>query len=583
MLEWIKVSSLIIDQIFTYGPKITKIFKSKEQKHKQFQLKILCNDIANQIQKTLLNDLKTMMDYSVNVPLKKEHIDEFNKSIQNVIDLESETMTTNLKDIIINQFNDMLIDNLLCTPKYHNLLIVGNDSIYKIINLLYNDKTTITNDYENFHLFSTQKAEFRPGLLLYSMNIKNSLEKFPDDSDNKDKNNEKEENGDDKNIKKLSNEILVFIRNQNKMFNNSLNRKISGIVICIDNKDELEQTKQLIINLDNLIKKYEFELDLYLIIVNKCVNINDFVIKEDEEENKDKIDNNIINDDKKINNKNILNDIKKFSFTINDENTEVLDEEEGNTEIEKFLSELVKKYIDDYMKSNINNIHCSLTLQFEENINYYFQKLNKEFNKAVQELKNFNLKNMPLKVEFDSQIRKIISDIFTNHIFPIADIIKTKKENNNIIKNQLSNQSLNIINDLFNYCLKIITDLTTKAKQEYSKRLINEVKEKINDLFTQLELDQGKKEKIDEYNALKTGFVDNIIQILTDKIDLSTDIYNLSLTYFYINQDLFKCLKDKIVEFSKKNFFENKDFIDNINKRITQQMDSYQRRALNID
>ena len=90
MLEWIKVSSLIIDQIFNYGPKITKIFKTKEQKNKQFQLKILCNDIANEIQKSLLNDLKTVMDYSVNVPLKKENIEEINKSIQNVIDIETE-------------------------------------------------------------------------------------------------------------------------------------------------------------------------------------------------------------------------------------------------------------------------------------------------------------------------------------------------------------------------------------------------------------------------------------------------------------------------------------------------------------
>ena len=161
MLEWIKVSSLIIDQIFNYGPKITKIFKTKEQKNKQFQLKILCNDIANEIQKSLLNDLKTVMDYSVNVPLKKENIDEMNKSIQNVIDIESDKMLIKMKDIIINQFNDILIDNLLCTPKYHNLLIAGNDSIYQIINKLYNNKTPLNTEYEKFHLFSTQNAEFR--------------------------------------------------------------------------------------------------------------------------------------------------------------------------------------------------------------------------------------------------------------------------------------------------------------------------------------------------------------------------------------------------------------------------------------
>jgi len=306
--------------------------------------------------------------------------------------------------------------------------------------------------------------------------------------------------------------------------------------------------------------------------------LKDIENKEDEDKN------NIINENNnEIIKENISTNLKVFSFTINDENIEVLDEEDENLETEKFLSELVKKYIDDYMKSNINNIHCSLELQFEENINYYFTKLNKEFSKAVQELKNFSLKSMPLKVEFDSQIRKIVSDIFTNHIYPISNTIKTKSDNNIIIKNQLSNQSLNIINDLFNYCLYIIQNLTTKAKNEYTKRLLAEVKEKINDLFSQLELDQGKKEKVDEYNELKTTFSDNIKDLLSDKIELSTDIYNLCLTYFYVNQDLFKCLNEKIKEFCKKNIFENKDFNDNINKRITQQMDSYQRRALNID
>ena len=587
MLEWIKVSSLIIDQIFNYGPKITKIFKTKEQKNKQFQLKILCNDIANEIQKSLLNDLKTVMDYSVNVPLKKENIEEINKSIQNVIDIEKEKMLIKMKDIIINQFNDILIDNLLCTPKYHNLLIVGNDSIYQIINKLYNNKTTLNTEYEKFHLFSTPNAEFRPGLLLYALNIKNNLffDKLPNDSNQKkndDKDNKDKVNNDDdtfyKNIKKISNEILAFIKNQNKMFNNSLNRKITGIMLCIDKKEDLEKFRQLIINLQKSIKKYEFELDLYFIIVNKCINMKEFENKDDEDKN------DIINENNNIiEEENTLNELKIFSFTINDENMEILDEEDENKETEKFLSELVKKYIDDYMKSNINNIHCSLSLQFEESINYYFTKLNKEFSKAVQELKNFNLKSMPLKVEFDSQIRKIVSDIFTNHIFPISNIIKTKSENNITIKNQLSNQSLNIINDLFNYCLYIIQNLTTKAKNEYTKRLLSEVKEKINDLFTQLELDQGKKEKVDEYTALKTTFSDNITDLLNDKIEQSTDIYNLCLTYFYINQDLFKCLNERINEFCKKNIFENKEFNDNINKRIIQQMDSYQRRALNID
>ena len=320
MLEWIKVSSLIIDQIFNYGPKITKIFKTKEQKNKQFQLKILCNDIANEIQKSLLNDLKTVMDYSVNVPLKKENIEEINKSIQNVIDIETEKMLIKMKDIIINQFNDILIDNLLCTPKYHNLLIVGNDSIYQIINKLYNNKTTLNTEYEKFHLFSTPNAEFRPGLLLYALNIKNYLflDKLPNDSNQKkndDKDNKDKENNDDgtfyKNIKKISNEILSFIKNQNKMFNNSLNRKITGIMLCIDKKEDLEKFRQLIINLQKSIKKYEFELDLYFIIVNKCINMKEFENKDDEDKN------DIINENNNIiEEENILNDLKIWKYSM---------------------------------------------------------------------------------------------------------------------------------------------------------------------------------------------------------------------------------------------------------------------------
>ena len=586
MIEWIKVSSLIIDQIFNYGPKISDIFKSKEKKNKQFQLKILCNDIANEIQKNLLNDLKTVMDYSVNVPLKKENLEEINKAIQSIIDIESLKMTEKMKDIIINQFNEMLIDNLLSTPKYHNLLLVGNKSIYKIINLLYNNKTDLPQNYEKYHLFSTQNAEFRPGLLIYALNIEDKLnyEKTPNNSkhDEKDDNKVNDENDINKNMKKITNEILVFIKNQNKIYNNSLNRKITGIIVCIDSKDDFDKIKQLIINLDFSIKKYEIELDIYLIILNKCFEMKN--LENIEDENMNKIEDNIINENKDIINDNIFEKIKSFSFTINDENTEVLDDEEENKDVEKFLSELVKKHIDNYMKSNINNLHCSLALQFEENINYYFQKLNKEFGKAVQELKNFTLKTMPLKVEFESQIKKIISDIFTNHIFPISyNNNLNKKEKNKIAKYQLSNQSLNIINDFFSYSLNLVSNLTSKAKNEYSKRLLGEVKEKINELFSQMGLDQGKQEKVEEFANLKTTFVDNITQLLSDKIDLSTDIYNLCLTYFYMNNDLFQCLSEKVVEFCNKNIFENKDFNDNLDQRISQQMDSFQRRALNID
>ena len=586
MIEWIKLSSLIIDQIFNYGPKISNIFKSKEKKNKQFQLKILCNDIANEIQKSLLNDLKTLMDYSLTVPLKKENIEEINKTIQNVIKLESEKIIIKMKDIIISQFNDMLIDNLLCTPKYHNLLIVGNNSIYKVINLLYNNKSTLTEKYEKFHLFSTQIADFRPGLLIYALNIDEKLkeEKTPKDSNpNKDDNKNKEGDNILKNMKKISNEILVFIKNQNKMNDNLLNRKISGIMICIDSKDDLEKTKQLIINLESSIKNHDFELDLYLIIVNKCIEIKNLENIE-EEDDKNEIENNIVNEENDKIKEEIFKNIKIFNFTINDENTEVLDELEEDSDVEKFLNELVKKYIDDYMNSNITNIHCSLALQFEENINYYFNKLEKEFSKAVQELKNFNLKNMPSKVELDSQIRKIISDIFKNLLLPISynnNLNKTEKSNQN--KNNLSNQSLNIINELFNYCLNNMTNLTASAKNEYSKRVLGEVKQKVNELFSQLELDQGKNEKIDENENLKANFVDDITKILSDKIELSTEVYNLCLTYFYINKDLFKCLTENIIDFCKENIFENKDFIENIDKRFAQQMDSHQRRVLNID
>ena len=588
MIEWIKLSSLIIDQIFNYGPKISHIFKSKEKKNKQFQLKILCNDIANEIQKSLLNDLKTLMDYSLTIPLKKENLEEINKAIQNILDIESEKIIFKMKDIIINQFNEMLVDNLLFTPKYHNLLIVGNNSIYKVINLLYNNKSTVKEKYEKFHLFSTEIAEFRPGLLIYALDIDDKLneEKVPKDSNpNKDDKTNKEENNILKNMKKISNEILAFIKNQSKLYDNLLNRKISGIMICIDSKDDLEKIKQLIINLDSSIKNHDFELDLYLIIVNKCIQIKNIEnIKDEDEEEKNEQENNIVNEKNNEINQNILNDIKNFNFIINDENTEVLDDLGENSDVEKFLNEIVKKYIEDYIKSNITNIHCSLALQFEENINYYYNKLNKEFGKAVQELKNFNLKNMPSKVEFDSQIRKIISDIFTNLLLPISyNNNLNKAEKNNQYKNTLSNQSLNIINELFNYSLKNMTNLTASAKNEYSKRVLGEVKEKVNELFSQLELDQGKKEKVDENENLKTNFVDNITNILSDKIDLSAEIYNLCLTYFYINKDLFKCLTEKIIEFCQKNIFENKDFIENIDKRFAQQMDSHQRRVLNID
>ena len=176
MIEWVKLSSLIIDQLFNYVPKINDIFKSKESKHKQFQIKILCNDIANQIQKDLLNDLKIIMDYSVNMPLIKEDLEELTKTTNNVIEIESTNMQINMKDLVITQFNDILVDNLLCAPKYHNLVIVGSNKIYQIINKLFNDDITIKDNIEKYQLYCARKAEFRSGLLLYALNISDELD-----------------------------------------------------------------------------------------------------------------------------------------------------------------------------------------------------------------------------------------------------------------------------------------------------------------------------------------------------------------------------------------------------------------------
>ena len=619
MIEWIKVSSSIIDQIFKYGPTIKDIFKSKESKQKNFKLKILCNDIANQLQQNLLNDIKLIMDYSINVPLKKEDFEEINKFVKSIIDNESKNMELNMKDIIITQFNDIIMDNLLCTPKYHNLVIVGSNKIYKIINKIYDDNITIKDNFEKFQLFCTKKVEFRPGLLLYALNISDKLDieqleiETPldlneiKDNINSDNNNQKF-----KNMKKVSNEILSFIKKQNKTVQNDINRKITGIIICIDDKKEYEQIKELIKYLNLSINKNKYELDLYLFNINKCINnelqknINSY-IKNKLEDNENNIDNNnIINNNDKNNvinnndNNNIVNDnnntinniinkkgekdnikiIKHFPITICDKDTEILDEEEDNNEVENFLNELVNKYIDDYMKNNMENIHCILNLQFSENIKFYFQKLQKEFDKAVEEMKVFNLKTIPLKVEFESQIKKIYNDIIINHIYPIA----IRHEKKKIIKSILTNESLNNINDFFNYNLNKVKELTTKGKDEYAMRLIGQVKEKINELFTQLDLDQeGEKERLDEYISLKKSFVNDITQILNEKIAFSSDVYDLCLSYVYISKSLYKTLYEKIIAFCQNNILQNKEFKEDINKRIIQQIDSFQRRVLNID
>jgi hypothetical protein len=515
MLEWVQISTIIIDQIFKYGPQISSLFKSKESKYKQSQLKLLSNDMANQIQKNLLNDLKKIMDYSVNIPPTKDDLEELNKVIDNIIENESNKMVMTMRDLIISQFNDIIMDNMLCTPKYHNLVIVGSNQIYKIINKLFNDNFTITGNEEKFQLFSTKKAEFRAGLLLYALNIEDLLisTKKPDNLNaNKTKNKKNEKNTVIKNeaniekiniMKKVSNEILIFIRDNNKKYYNALNRKITGIMICINNQEEYGKIKELINYLKASIIKHKFELDLYLIITNKNI-IHDNANKN--------IDNNTItykNKYKKSSSNNIINvkdenyiidkDIKNFPITIDDDEFSETIEDGKDIEIENFLNELVNKYIDDYMNNNIKNIQCTLNLQYYENIKYYFQKLEKEFNKAVIEMKNFNLKSIPLKVEFESQIKKLFIDIFINHMYPIS----TKQNMQKTIKNQLTNQSLNYINDFFNYNYKKIKALTDNGKNEYTTRLIGQVKVKINELFNQLGLDEGDKNKIDEQNELK--------------------------------------------------------------------------------
>ena len=594
MIEWVKLSSIILDQLFKYGPEINSIFSSKSSKEKQFQLKILSNDIANQIQKNLLNDLRTIMDYAVNIPLSKDDLERINNIITNVEEAESEKLLMKMKDIIISQFNDMLMDNLLCSPKYHNLVILGTNQIYKIINKLLNDNITLKDNIERFQIFCAKKAELRAGLLFYALNISDYLDlinsKTTNDENSNGNNNIKENNDDMKNqMKKLSNEILVFIKNQNKNFNNDINRKISGIMICVENKDHYEKIKELINNLRLSIIKHRFELDIYVIIINKCINIKDEnnlienIIKNNED---NKLINNDIVDDNNENN--IINykeenynieQIKYFPLTIIEEGEEILDEEEEKNEVENFLNDLVNKYIDDYLKNNIDNIHCSLNIQFVENYKLYCEKLEKEFNKAVLEMENFNLKTIPLKVEFESQIKKIFIDIFMNHIYPLS----ITQDKNKDAKYQFSNASLNLINELFSYNLEKVKELTDKGKNEYTKRLIMEVKEKVNELFSQLRLDEGRQEKVEGQNLLKNNFINNITQSLNEKIAFSSDIYDMCLTYSHISKDLFKLLLENITQFCQNKIFQNKEFKDGIKKRIIQQIDSYQRRALNID
>lgn len=593
MIEWVQLSAIILDNLFKYGPEIKNIFKSKASKKQQKQLKDLCNDIANQIQKNLLNDLKALMDFSVNIPLNKDDIKELNYVTKNIIGIESDKFLIKMKDLVINQFNDILVDNMLCTPKYHNLVIVGSDKIYKVINKIFEDDLIFKDNIKRYQLFSTKKPGFRAGLLLYALNISDMLGSMESKTPNQNHLNFNGINGiEQTEMKKLSIDILTFIKNKNKKFSDELSRKISGIMICIDKVDEYEQIKDLVNNLNLLNKKHKFELDIYLIIINKCIDKN-IEIKDgnffdiDIDENitinnclniMNKDNNTIFKDIKKHNNN---GEIKRFNISIEDNNTDIFEIDDKN-EVETFLGELVVKYIDDYMKRNIDNIYCSLNLQFNEYIKLYFHKLEKEFNKAITEMKNFNLKNIPLKVKFESQMQKIFIDIFLNHIYPIS--ISITQNSNKIKKFQFSNESLHQIKDLFYYSLNRVKDITEKAKGEYTMRLISEVKERINELFSKSEIEEGNKEKEGEGPSVsKQYFIDNIIQSLNEKIEMSSEIYDLCLCYLYISKDLFKVLSEKISEFTEENIFRNTEFKEGIKKRIIQQLDSYQRRVLNID
>ena len=596
MIEWVQLSAIILDNLFKYGPEIRNIFRSRASQRRQVELKDLCDIIANQIQKNLLNDLKALMDYSVNIPLSKEDTKEINKTTKNIIEIESNKLLIKMNDLVINQFNDILVDNMLCTPKYHNLVIVGSDKIYKVINKIFEDELIFEDNIKKFQLFSTKKPGFRAGLILYALNISDILE-----SKTPFKNylniNDIKGNGQNT-MKKLSIDILTFIKNKNKKFSDDLSRKISGIMICIDNINEYEQIKDLINNLNLLNKKHKFELDIYLIIINKCISPN-IEIKDnnyldiDIDENitinnclnlMNKDNNTICKGNNSINyieNHNNNREIKRFNISIEDKNTDIFEIEEKN-EVEFFLNELVVKYIDDYMKKNFDNIFCSLNLQFNEYIRLYFHKLEKEFNKAVTEMKSFNLNNIPLKIKFESQMKKIFIDIFLNHIYPIS--ISITQNSNKINKFQFSNESFNQINNFFAYNLNRVKDITEKAKGEYTMRIISEVKEKVNELFSKDGIEENNKERGGEGPSLsKQNFIDNIIQSLNEKIEMSSDIYDLCLCYLYISKDLFKILSEKISEFVEKNIFENKEFKKGIHKRIVQQLDSYQRRVLNID
>ena len=237
MIEWVQLSAIILDNLFKYGPEIKNIFKSKDKKKRQKELKDLCDDFANKMQKNLLSDLKTLMNFSVNIPLNKNDIKEVNYAINKIIQNESDKLLIKMNDLVVNQFNDIIVDNMLCTPKYHNLVIIGSDKIYKVINKIFEDDLIFKDNIKKYQLFSTKRPGFRAGLLLYALNISDILDIKESKTPSQNFISINGINGKDQiEMKKLSIDILTFIKNKNKKFSDDLSRKISGIMICIDKK-----------------------------------------------------------------------------------------------------------------------------------------------------------------------------------------------------------------------------------------------------------------------------------------------------------------------------------------------------------
>ena len=574
MIEWVKLSSVIIDQIFNYGPKIHDILKEKSNDKKKKLLQSLSNKIVEETLKDLLRELKKLMDYSISNPLPKEEIEKLTETINSIIKNEQAPMHDKMKDIIITQMYDLMADNLLFVPKYQNILIIGSDNIYKFINNIFKDDTTFQGDYDQFQFFCTKKPDFRAGLLLYAFNLQKEIDKIksglstpppPDDKINAEMEKKLKNVEDEKKrivLIETSNQIIRFIKKQNIMYENDLQKKINNIALCVNSDEEFEDIKNLIVNLNRIITKQNLKINLYLIINNDYIN-------------KAEIDKQI----QEMNNNNDKTQIKIFDIPIVDQNEDFDDENEK--EIETFLNEIVNEFITEYVSSNQENIINMINSDFQENYKMYCDKLSKEFNQAVKEMADFKLSNIPLKVEYEAHIKRIFFDIFINHIFPITnkDSIKDGNDHNNNISKKLSNESISEIDKLFKFNLENVQKLTEKAKIEYNTRLIAEVKQKLNELFEKSGFKDTDK---DNKNILKESFLDNITTILNEKINSSSDIYNICLAYLYINSDMFKILNEKCVDFCLKNILENDKFKEEINKRMTQQIDSLQRKVLDI-